>query len=1057
MSIICIIFISAQLIGTTYATFSNLKGELDDIGVIDMLDVEVLQRHLIKLETLPSNKEWNADMNSDSKITITDLSLLVRKVEDRRDYTIELINVDTENYYIDRNQEIEIEFMADINYKDVAIRKMIINGKEYEVEIPNETRNTYSLKVNVGENEGIQEYKFTRAVLDTGTEVKLDHKFEVVVLKKCPEIKNYQLEENFEGTANITFDLVDEDNSIENAKFAVYKQNDKKEKGDKLTETYISAGNNKQEIPVEEGKDYLVEILVSYDTAPEKIEGKDHIDEELTYLKEFKSGLDYEFKITNIKTQKEGEEKHNFARNEEIQVSFNSTNKAYESTNSSNFEPSKVTINGKEYDVKKEDNKYIATIEGIEEIGEQTITIEKVKLGNGKEFTVEKDNSVKITIDETKAVLTNFEAQENIEEQNIKVKFQILDEEQTIHSARIELYDSGENIIERKEITLEEIANGTIEKILATKKTNKYIVKVIVAYEQTGAEETVLYKKEIPAIMTASIKDAQIDKTQISKGENVKITYEIETNSTSEIAKIRVNSGNYTVTKKAEGSYEITVVTSNTPNIFSLETTAIILEDETEIPVQNQLEVTILKDVPQVLEIKQEDNIVDNQVTVSYRLVNTDSSYISGKVQLVRADAKEGQPEDQELTVDETGHGRVTFENVEENVEYLARFTITYNRHPQEGQGEEETKMVAEAPIMLIRNYNLQVSNIKTANSKQESNYFKKNEEVIVSFTATNETKFVPEKAIINETEYELTKKEGNTNTYIAKLPGYDTYGKKEINIQTIILNNKRFLDVTNATKEIEVIKDKPAAKDFGYKEDAENENKVIASFDLKDTEETLIQGTITITDDHKKVLKTQKLVANRNEIIFDKTVSEYYTIKVIADYCLDSNKEGESQNKYQNQELLNEEINFVFRKVEMKDILDIALYKKDGETVTELSTVNITELENKEQFIVNVQMKDMPSFYAPIKRHYIEEGELKFELEYENIIQYKDGIKQEKLEVTYGTVKGTTATNNSFASLIMQMRKILELKKDPKIWELLKYNSYWVMLQDLMETLDHW
>lgn len=26
-----------------------------------------------------------------------------------------------------------------------------------------------------------------------------------------------------------------------------------------------------------------------------------------------------------------------------------------------------------------------------------------------------------------------------------------------------------------------------------------------------------------------------------------------------------------------------------------------------------------------------------------------------------------------------------------------------------------------------------------------------------------------------------------------------------------------------------------------------------------------------------------------------------------------------------------------------------------------------------------------------------------------------------------------------------MQMRTIIELKKDPKMWELLKYNSYWV------------
>ncbi|MCI8273738.1 MAG: hypothetical protein HFJ55_06635 [Clostridia bacterium] len=1024
MTIIGTAFISAQFIGTTYAAIDKLKGELDDIGVIDMLDVEVLERHLINLEKLPKEKEWNADMNSDSKITVTDLSLLVIKVEEKRDYTVELDNINVSNYYINRNEEIVVEFLVDINYKDTDVEKMIINGEEYNIEKPNDTRNTYAVKLNPGEKQGIHDYKFTKVILSTGAEVKVDYEFSIVVLKQRPEIQNYKFEENFEGKAQITFDLVDKENTVQNAKLTVYEKTNEQTRSEIYTED-IAVGNNKKEIFVEDGKSYIAEIIIDYETAPEQLEDKEHYDDKLLYQKEFKSGLDYNFKISNIKTLKDGEESRSFARKEQIQISFTSTNEAFETTQASNFEPSRITINGKEYEVTKEENVYKATIDGIEEAGEKTITIEKVTLGNGKEFILEKDNNIKIIIDENKPIITDFEAQENIENNNIKFTFNISDKEKMIKTARIELYDSGENIIERKEITLEEIENGAIEKTLSTRRTNKYTVKVIITYEGETAEESVLFEKEIPAIILVNVTNSEIDKTQIEKNEKVKITYEIETNSNSEISKIRVNSVNYEVNKIEEGKYEVTVNTSDKAQVYQLEATAVIFEDETEIEIEDNLEVTILKDIPQVLEIKQEDNIVDNQVTVTYRLMNTDNNYINGKVQLVKAeDSTDENAEEQELNVDETGHGRITFENVEENIEYIAKFTITYNRHPKDGEGKDETKVVAQEPILLIRDYNLQVSNIKTLNSEKETKYFDKNEEIILSFTATNESKFVPEKAVIDNNEYELAKKEGSQNTYTVKLPSYDTYGKKEIQLQTIILDNKRFLDVTNGTIEVEVTKDKPTITDFGYKEDVDDENKVIATFNLKDLEETLIEGTITITDDHQKVLKTQKLQNNNNEITFDKTNSEYYTIKVMADYCLDDNKEGDSTNKYLNKELLNEEINFIYRKVEMKDILDIALYKNDGENVTELTTVEIPELENKEQYLVNVQMKDMPSFYATIKEYYVENGELKFELEYENVIQYKDGLRQDKLEVTYGTVKGNTATNNSFSSLIMQMRK---------------------------------
>ena len=111
-------------------------------------------------------------------------------------------------------------------------------------------------------------------------------------------------------------------------------------------------------------------------------------------------------------------------------------------------------------------------------------------------------------------------------------------------------------------------------------------------------------------------------------------------------------------------------------------------------------------------------------------------------------------------------------------------------------------------------------------------------------------------------------------------------------------------------------------------------------------------------------------------------------------------------------------------RKVEMKDILDVYLYRKNGENVSELSQVNVKDLSNKDEFLVKVQMKDMPDFYAKIKGSKVENGELKLELDYENVVQYKNNTEQEKLEVTYGTVENEVATNNSLSSILAQMKK---------------------------------
>jgi len=137
ISICSTLFLMISL-GVIYATdIISSKGELNDDGIIDYNDVTLLEEHLIHIKDLPEDKISNADMNSDGKITVTDLSLLVKKIEDKREYNVELINLDTPNYYPEKGEEIEITFGAIINYDDVSLEKVIINNEEYTLQNEN--------------------------------------------------------------------------------------------------------------------------------------------------------------------------------------------------------------------------------------------------------------------------------------------------------------------------------------------------------------------------------------------------------------------------------------------------------------------------------------------------------------------------------------------------------------------------------------------------------------------------------------------------------------------------------------------------------------------------------------------------------------------------------------------------------------------------------------------------------------------------------------------------------------------------------------------------------
>lgn len=346
------------------------KGELNGDGQIDYADVHLLEMHLIHKQELAEDKLKNADMNSDGEITVTDLTLLIQKIEKKLDYEVEVFNIELENYYPNKNEEITLNINAIVSY-GANIKTVIINETEYELEqLGNEQ---YELKVNVGDTAGIKEYHFTEVILENERSIKVDNTLKIDVLKEIPTIENYKVEENLgESKLKVSFNIVDTENSFTTGKVEIINDANEVIKEDTLTR-----GENQIEVPVEEGKKYNATFVIDYNLSSKVLTQEGNYEGMLQLSKTLQLTADYQFNISNITTSKNDTQSTEFEKSEPIQISF-------ESNNTTKFEPATIKVMGKEYEVTKQGDTYIATIDAITEFGIHEITVEEVVLENGK-------------------------------------------------------------------------------------------------------------------------------------------------------------------------------------------------------------------------------------------------------------------------------------------------------------------------------------------------------------------------------------------------------------------------------------------------------------------------------------------------------------------------------------------------------------------------------------------------------------------------------------------------------------------------------------------------
>lgn len=1086
---ICFALVVMLFLGVIYAatTFAS-KGELNGDGTINYADVNLLEMHLINLKQLPEDKLENADMNNDGKITVTDLTILIQKIENKLNYEVTLRDLKSSNYYPNKNEEITLSFDANVNY-DATIKTITMNDEEYNLVRNEQNGNLYEIKINVGDISGVKEYKFKRATLTNGKTVDIDYTVKVDVLKQQPEFKNWNVEEDIEKSElNISFDIINHDEAFKEAAYRIIeeKENDENAENSGNTENTentvstassensentendgnvengentdnsgsaevtdcikagtVTTGTNNINVKVEEGKSYKMTVCLTYYTNTGTLEETESNVSTMTIEKDLSLVINYNFELSNIETFKEKDEQ--LEKTEEFNIGEHIAVK-FDSTNVTSYYPEEAIINGKTYKLTKENNTYTTYIEGFDSTGNNNINIEKVTLNNGKTFEINKQKQVKII--KNAPTVVKFRGNENAEEKTINTHIYVKDTEKTITNLEIKLFDEQDNEVTRQNLTdylvdrnltdetAEKDLQGTyyINTVLDTSKItdpNMYKIKIYANYSLLENEDTYTHTNEIildeklEALPVVNIKSVEVSNKYPEKNENVTLTYQIETNKKdAEITHIMVNNLKCIATKHVDEeqnvTYTVTLGVGENAGILDLHTTEFTFEGDIKSNVNNTVQVDVLKDKPTSEAFLQVDDTDNRTVTLTANIVDPDGAFISGKADLVRNS-------DNQVVATKTFNAEsitFTIENVELETEYTLVAKMTYDRdtntiEEQTNQNYVVDEVFRRRPIQLIAEYQLQVNNIKTYKGETETRYFERGEEVTVKFNSTNKTEFYPVKAIINSKEYELEKQ---GDEYKTKIPVVSEFGPKTVTIEKVILNNTKEIELTsNNQTRVGILKLRPTVTNFGY---AEGDNNTInVSFAVNDTEETITGGKIIITDENGDKLKEEPLNRNSNGITFTKGVCEEYEIEILADYDLDTNQITTGDNEYTNQQLLKEGINIsTDRLIEVKDIIGISLYSSENPT-TEVTSVTEENLSNLDNYIVKVITKEMPIFYAKIKSYEkTEDGNLNFILDYDNVIQYENDKKQNKLKVTYGKLNNGVAENKSIEALIAEI-----------------------------------
>ena len=1023
LGVVAVTALTALIVGGVYAT--GKKGELNGDGTVDHADMVLLEKHLVGIEFLADDKKGLADMNRDGVLTVTDLSLLLEKIEQNTDYKV-ILSSDVENFYPQKNEEFELKFTADISPAG-RISSVVVDGTEYTA-YRGETDSQYAVRINVGNVAGLKTFHMTEVILDGGQRVPVDFTETVDVLKAEPSVANFRIEQaDNSGKVAVDLNLEDEDDSILSS---VMNITERVEDQETLFESVeLQKGENQFDFTLQEDKTYIFNIVLQYNLDSDKLteHEEDHSGSKETQ-KEFQVNIDYQLTFSNLKSYNDTmTETGIFGKNEPVILQF-------DSTNVTQYVPDQVKIGGKFYPVTVEGGRCTVRLEGFSQTGEHEVKIDAVILDNGKQFTLEQDNSIAILVQKEKPQISKVNISEEVDFPAIRTAFEVSDPDGTIVTKKVVILDENGGQIAAVPFTDNKF-DQRIE--LPDNLYTSYTVRVVADYSLTGDEsgllkDQILYEEVIKALPRVAVDSVQFSSNKLEKGESVDVTYQIRTNHTADIEKLVVNNIELEAAAVSGGQYRVTVQLQNDAGKQTVTLAQVVFSDNTLVNTNISGEVEVLKSAPSVENVSTEEDFENSLLNISFDVKDDDKAFVSGKAKLLSDSGLAEQTKDVSV-----GKNELEF-SVKEDESYTFQILATYATSEDGGDYTYEDQVIYTTTVQMIRDYNLSISDIRSEDSQGESEkYFGKNEEIALSFTGTTNTALTVSEAWINGSKYTLTSL-GN-DRYSARVPGYKTAGVQTLALEKVVMSNQKELKVQDESVKIEILKDAPSAEQFSSEQTGDDKLKF--SFTLQDDDKALVSSVITVTDGDGASLLRQDVKEGENEAEINLTASTVYKVQITASYDLDTNALDSTSNSYTDITLFEDEIDASKDVVEFKDVISNELYRENsegkGERVTSID-VSSGLPSDVENYYAIIEMAGMPKYYAAIQefRKTDDPDNILAVIDQEEVIQYSGEGMTRKGEYSFtvpsaGSVSGTEAAEAFFREMSNNLQGTFEMTRD--------------------------
>ncbi len=950
----------------------NKKGELNGDGIIDEADVILLEKHLVSLEQLSENQQKSADMNTDQTLSVTDVSLLLKKADSHTEYTVSLASA-MDSPYVEKGKDIALQLVIHSD-ADAETGQVVVNDTPYEAVPQGNSR--YLVTLPAINEAGVKELHISKVILKNETEVAVDFTQKIDVLKTPAEFLDFRTEQV--GNTNrmrVNVYVHDTDGTINSAGLRVVKVGTSKI----VQEEVIAAGENAFTLTLEKNTDYNVHIFADIRRdSGELDDGSGGIIETVAVTKTVRLNADYRFTFGDVKVYSlDMKEVAEVARNEKFLLGFRFSSPGGYGVDS-------VRINGASYPVVLRESRYVAELPAFTETGEKTLAVESVVMDNGKTFTPNQDNTATVLVTKAAPLASGVTISEHAD--NLHVSFTLEDADAVLTESKLIIKDATGAILFEKVVSPGQVEEQfPLQNVL----TSAFQIEVVANYD-TGSSagaalDQVLYAEAVAAKPRARVIEAAVDQKHVEAGETVKLTFRLQHNREDTVTAAVVNNQILPVTTEADGSYTASYEVNGSAGKYSLALSYVVFA-QTRVEAPFTLETEILKAVPSVSGFQAEDDFEQEQVNVTFDIVDYDNAFISGYTVLTGTPAAAGL---QTVREEITAPGTQNFGfHVQRNEVYDLKIYLHYAR-AMDGSYEEKDVLVKEITIQLLDQYNLKITDLMA-----EKQYVEKHEAVKIFFTGTTDSVHSIQSV---QADGVLHPAAGSgADRYEATLPGYSQSGVKTIELTRVVMSNGKELKVQgNGTVQAEVLKTAPSVEGFASEQTADD--KLNVTFDVVDTENTILDGVVRVEAGGTE-LASQKISVGKNTMAVPMTSDESYKVSVLADYDLDSNTLTTTDNEVKGGVLFETEIPVTREAIELKDITGVKLYQKTVNGSQEVTSIDIRNgMPVAADYYAAICCEALPDLYVNIKEFRLDASAKKLQVvaDQEDIIQREDGARK--------------------------------------------------------------